>query len=183
MRSNVMISHRAWQLAVGPFMDRSGASAVIIALALSIIIGFAGLGTEVASWYLIKRSMQGAVDTAAATAAAELAASSSATSAQMTSAAKSIAATYGFVDGTASTTVAVNNPPATTTGLANCSSPFAGFNCYVEVIVTQPQTPRSRRSSCPRDRQSKPELSRLPTPQRPPMVASSRLARRPMPST
>jgi hypothetical protein len=58
----------------------------------------------------------------------------------MTSAAKSIA-TYGFVDGTASTTVAVNNPPATTTGLANCSSPFAGFNCYVEVIVTQPQTP------------------------------------------
>jgi hypothetical protein len=24
--------------------------------------------------------------------------------------------------------------------LANCSSPFAGFNCYVEVIVSQPQT-------------------------------------------
>src|SRR5438105_925834 len=55
-------------------------------------------------------------------------------------AARSIAATYGFANGTASTTVVVNNPPATTNGLPDCSSPFAGFNCYVEVIVTQPQT-------------------------------------------
>jgi Flp pilus assembly protein TadG len=141
MRSTVMISRRAWQFITGPLVDPGGATAVILALALTVIIGFAGLGTEVASWYLIKRTMQGAADTAAATAAAELAASSSATSAQMTSAAKSIAAKYGFVDGTASTTVTVNNPPATTTGLANCSSPFAGFNCYVEVLVTQPQTP------------------------------------------
>ena len=141
MRSTVMISRRAWQFITGPLVDPGGATAVILALALTVIVGFAGLGTEVASWYLIKRTMQGAADTAAATAAAELAASSSATSAQMTSAAKSIAAKYGFVDGTASTTVTLNNPPATTTGLANCSSPFAGFNCYVEVIVTQPQTP------------------------------------------
>jgi hypothetical protein len=141
MRSTVMISRRAWQFITGPLVDRGGSTVVILALALTVIIGFAGLGTEVASWYLIKRTMQGAADTAAATAAAELAASSSATSAQMTSAAKSIAAKYGFVDGTASTTVTVNNPPATTTGLANCSAPFAGFNCYVEVLVTQPQTP------------------------------------------
>jgi len=141
MRSTPSISPRVWQLVSGPLGDPGGATAVIIALALSIIVGFAGLGTEAASWYLIKRSMQGAADTAAATAAAGLAADRSATSSQMTSAAKSIAATYGFVDGTASTTIAVNNPPATTTGLAGCSSPFAAFNCYVEVIVTQPQTP------------------------------------------
>jgi Flp pilus assembly protein TadG len=141
MRSTPSISRRVWQLVSGPLGDPGGATAVIIALALSIIVGFAGLGTEAASWYLIKRSMQGAADTAAATAAAGLAADRSATSSQMTSAAKSIAATYGFVDGTASTTIAVNNPPATTTGLAGCSSPFAAFNCYVEVIVTQPQTP------------------------------------------
>jgi hypothetical protein len=141
MRSILSIPRRLRLCFARLLGDPAGSTVVIIALALSAIVGFAGLGTEVASWYLIKRTMQGAADTAAATAAAELAASSSATSAQMTSAAKSIAAKYGFVDGTASTTVAVNNPPATTTGLANCSAPFAGFNCYVEVLVTQPQTP------------------------------------------
>jgi Flp pilus assembly protein TadG len=140
MRCIPSIPRRPYQLVRGLLGDTAGGSAVIIALSLSAIIGFAGLGTETASWYLIKRSMQGAADTAAATAAAELAVNHSATSSQMTSAAKSIAASYGFVDGTASTSVTVNNPPGTTAGLTNCSSPFAAFNCYVEVLVTQPQT-------------------------------------------
>src|ERR1700680_4438380 len=108
----------------------AGATAVIIALALSAIVGFAGLGTETASWYFIKRSMQGAADSAAATAAAELATNSSTTSSQMTSAARSIASTFGFVNGTGSTTVTVNNPPAS-----------GGYDStYVEVIISQPQT-------------------------------------------
>src|SRR5438876_1761262 len=121
--------------------DPAGSTVVIIALALSAIIGFAGLGTETASWYLTKRSMQGAADTAAATAAAELAASSSATITQMRSAARSVASRYGFVNDTASTTVTVNNPPASGTYAACPSgSGFAGTNCYVEVIISQPQT-------------------------------------------
>ena len=45
--------------------DRSGTIAVLLALALSAIVGFAGLGTEVASWYYTKRAMQGAADAAA----------------------------------------------------------------------------------------------------------------------
>jgi hypothetical protein len=118
----------------GVLCDPAGSTLVVLALALSLIIGFAGLGTEAASWYLTKRTMQGAADTAAATAAAELAAATyagtTATSTQLTSGARSIASTYGFVDGTGSTTVTVNNPPAS-----------GGYDStYVEVIISQPQT-------------------------------------------
>ena len=54
--------------------DRRGAAAVMLAIALSGIIGFAGLGSEVAAWYFTTRAMQGAADAAAESAAAELAA-------------------------------------------------------------------------------------------------------------
>ena len=121
--------------------DPAGATAVIIALALSAIVGFAGLGTETASWYFIKRSMQGAADSAAATAAAELATNSSTSHDQMQSAARSISSRFGFANGTGSTTVTVNNPPASGTyGACPTGSGFAGTNCYVEVIISQPQT-------------------------------------------
>src|SRR5437764_14063720 len=53
--------------------NRSGATAVAIALALTAVLGFAGLGTEAASWYYTKRNMQSAADAAAATAGANLA--------------------------------------------------------------------------------------------------------------
>src|SRR6195256_5602401 len=128
----------------GVLRDCRGAVAVMLAIALSAIVGFAGLGSEVASWYYTKRAMQGAADSAATTAAAALAAAtpsgSPVTSTQLTNAGRSVAATFNFANGTASTTVAVNNPPATTANLNACSSPFSAFNCYVEVIITQPQT-------------------------------------------
>src|ERR1044071_3927321 len=53
--------------------DRSGATAVAVALALTAVLGFAGLGTEAAGWYYTKRNMQSAADAAAATAGANLA--------------------------------------------------------------------------------------------------------------
>ncbi|HYU12126.1 MAG TPA: pilus assembly protein TadG-related protein [Stellaceae bacterium] len=139
MRSMLPNPRRPLRLVRNLVADPAGSTAVIIALALSAIVGFAGLGTETASWYLTKRSMQGAADTAAATAAAELAASSSATITQMRSAARSVASRYGFVNDTASTTVTVNHPPASGTYDA-CPSGFAGTDCYVEVIISQPQT-------------------------------------------
>src|SRR2546425_1482833 len=140
MRS-ILSPARPLRLIRGMLGDPAGSTAVIIALALSAIVGFAGLGTETASWYLTKRSMQGAADTAAATAAAELAASSSATITQMRSSARSVASRYGFVNDTASTTVTVNHPPASGTYTACASgSGFAGTDCYVEVIISQPQT-------------------------------------------
>src|SRR5690348_1382452 len=49
--------------------DRSGASAVMIALAMTGLLGLAGLGTEVGMWYVSKRTMQGASDSAAFSAA------------------------------------------------------------------------------------------------------------------
>lgn len=94
--------------------DRRGAVMPFLALALPIVIGFAGLGTEAANWYLTKRTMQGAVDAAASTAAASLAvvraAGGTPSASVLTTDAKSIAAYYNFVDGSNDTTVTVNYP-------------------------------------------------------------------------
>jgi Flp pilus assembly protein TadG len=111
--------------------DRSGAAAVMMALALSAVLGVAGLGTEVAAWYTTKQTMQGASDAAAFTAAT--ARTAGVTAAQLTSEAKSIAGRYGFTDGTSGVTVTVNNPPT--------SGSYAGSSNAVEVIISQPQTP------------------------------------------
>src|SRR5205814_4236670 len=127
--------------------DRRGAAAIMLAIALSGIVGFAGLGTEVAAWYFTPRSMQGAASSAAASAAAELAAAtvagSSITNDQLQHTGRAVSATFNFTNGVSSTTVTVNHPPATTTGLnsANCDSRLTGFNCYVELLISQPQTP------------------------------------------
>jgi hypothetical protein len=91
--------------------------------------------------------MQGAAFSAAASAAAELAAAtvagSSITNDQLQHTGRAVSATFNFSNGVSSTTVTVNHPPATTTGLnsANCDSRLGGFNCYVEVLISQPQTP------------------------------------------
>jgi Flp pilus assembly protein TadG len=144
MSSINRVFRRPARLFAGVLRDRNGAVAVLLAIALSAIVGFAGLGSEVAAWYYTKRAMQGAADSAATTAAAALAAAtssgSSVTSTQLTNAGRSVAATFNFANGTASTTVAVNNPPATTANLTACSLPFSAFNCYVEVVISQPQT-------------------------------------------
>ena len=45
--------------------DRRGGVAIITALAAVVLIGFAGLAIDVASWQVTKRQMQGAADQAA----------------------------------------------------------------------------------------------------------------------
>jgi Flp pilus assembly protein TadG len=110
--------------------DGAGAAAITLAISLSALAGFAGLGTEVASWYLAKRTMQGAADTAAATAASALAAGAS--KAALTQEAQSIAASYKFIDGVAGASVTVNYPPQS----GNYQSSPA-----IEVIVKQPKKP------------------------------------------
>ena len=77
MRTILSILNRPLQVVAKLFRDRRGAAAVLLAVALSGIVGFAGLGSEVASWYYTTRSMQGAVDSAASTAAAALASATS----------------------------------------------------------------------------------------------------------
>ena len=111
--------------------DRSGAAAVMLALSLSSVLGMAGLGTEVAAWYMTKQTMQGAADAAAYTAVT--AKGKGASVAQITTEAQSVAGNYNFINGTTGVTVTVNSPPL--------SGSHAGKSSAVEVIISQPQTP------------------------------------------
>src|SRR5215207_4163859 len=109
--------------------DRTGASAVLLALALSGLVGAAGLATEAASWYAEKRAMQGAADAAASTAAAALAAGAKSPS-TLTGEAKSVTSAYHFADRSNGTAVFVNYPPQSGDYQ---SSPA------VEVLISRPQ--------------------------------------------
>jgi Flp pilus assembly protein TadG len=124
------------QLAGRAARDPSGTISVMAAMSLTALIGFAGLGTEVSYWYVQKRDMQSAADSASFSAMAAVKAGETITSGAPASgtpvdAAKATAAQYGFVDGTNGVTVTVNNPPA--------SGPNSSNNNAVEVIITQPQ--------------------------------------------
>ena len=110
--------------------ERAGGATIVFALSLPAIVGFAGLGTEAASWYLTKRTMQGAADTAAAAAGTALSAGTSSVSA-LTSEARSIAARSNFVNGSNGTTVTVNYPPS--------SGSYQGRADAVEVSISKPQ--------------------------------------------
>jgi Flp pilus assembly protein TadG len=109
--------------------DREGGVAVLTAMSLTSLLGFAGLGTEATLWYVAKRNMQGASDAAAFTAKTASIAGQGST--QFTAAAKAVAAQYGYVDGNNGIVVAVNNPPL--------NGAFAGNASAIEVVITQPQ--------------------------------------------
>lgn len=129
------------------FRDRRGATAVILALALSGIVGFAGLGSEIAAWYLTTRAMQGAVSSAASSAAAELAAGAVSgtvpSNDQLTHTGRAVSATFSFTNGVSNTTVTINRLTDTGTGLpSNCDARLTTvgtYGCYVEAIVQQQQ--------------------------------------------
>jgi Flp pilus assembly protein TadG len=108
--------------------DSSGAVTVTLAVTFTMLVGFAALGTEVAEWYSIRRTMQGAVDSAAYSAAL---AKYNGASTAYTSEATSVAASYGFVDGSNGVLVTVNSPPA--------SGNHTSDSHAVEVIVSRPQ--------------------------------------------
>jgi Flp pilus assembly protein TadG len=105
--------------------DCRGVTSTLMALSFMGMLGFAGLATEVGLWYVKKRSMQSAADSAAFSAAIALSTGNASTEAQ------SVAGTYGFVDGSGGTTVTVNNPPT--------SGPNTSASA-VEVTISQPQT-------------------------------------------
>jgi hypothetical protein len=110
--------------------DEAGVTAVLTGLALTILVGAAGLAVDVGYWQLNQRNMQGAADQAAF-AAAHVAANG-ATSTVATTTAKGVAAQFGFVDGQNSVTITVNNPPTQ-------SSCCNGVSTDWEVIVQQTQ--------------------------------------------
>ncbi len=107
--------------------DRRGATVVTMALAMTVLLGFAGAGVDVAVWETTKRDMQGAADQAAFSAAITAGAGSQ----HAITNAKAITANMGFVDGQQGATIIVNNPPS--------QGSFSTNNLAWEVIVRKPQ--------------------------------------------
>src|SRR2546425_9996961 len=103
--------------------DQSGSYVILSALLMPVLVGTAGLGTEVGWWYYKHKNMQSAADSGAVSAATA--------GSNLNAEANAITASYGYANGVSNVTVAVNQPP-TTGGYS--SNPQA-----IEVIVSQPQ--------------------------------------------
>jgi Putative Flp pilus-assembly TadE/G-like len=117
-------SHRAIMLRLLS-QDESGVVAVVMALALTAVIGMAGLAIDIAMWYRSNRAMQNAADSAA------IAAALNGTNSYQDEA-KAIAARYGFVDGVNGVAV---------TALNNQACPDGATDCFL-VTVAQNSVPR-----------------------------------------
>mgnify|MGYP003392990739 CR=1 FL=1 len=91
---------------------------------LPIVIGMVGLGVETGSWYLSKRNLQTAADTAALSGARET------TTAKRTSAAQYSVTQNGFPSGSG-VTVTVNNPPL--------AGGYTSDSNAVEVVLSKQQ--------------------------------------------
>ena len=112
--------------------DRSGATAVIVALSAPILLAMAGLGVDAGFWYTIKRQNQSAADAAAISAAYEVA---YATGNQL-AAATQAATANGWVNNT--------NPPAGLTPIQvyyPCTSSTCTFAAGGIQVVLQQQQP------------------------------------------
>jgi len=112
--------------------DSSGAAGVTLGISLVVLMGFVGLAVESSNWLVIRRTMQGAADSAAFSAAVAL--GQSEPIASYTSEATSVAATYGYANGTNGVTVTVTSPPT--------SGSYADNTSAVQVTISQPQTVR-----------------------------------------
>ena len=106
--------------AAGRFLRRfrkgsGGNIAIMSAIVLPVVLGFFGLGTEGAAWFLTNRSEQNAADSAAIAAASNAGADYAAE-------AKAVAAQYGFTDGQNGVTVTALNSQLCPDGTSNCYS-------------------------------------------------------------
>jgi Flp pilus assembly protein TadG len=107
--------------------DKKGATAVVMALGATAIIGITGLAIDVASWEVNLRKLQGAADQAALAALTVANAGG-----DKTTEAKAVAATDGFVDGQGNVTVTVNQPPS--------QGSHTTISSALEVVITQSQS-------------------------------------------
>jgi hypothetical protein len=120
---------RASRFCARVWRSDSGSVAVMVALMLAMLIGFAALGTEVVYALFKQRQMQATASSAALAGATAL---MTGHPADLTVEARAVAATAGFTTGVAGATVTVNHPPL--------SGVNAGNTNAVEVVVGQPQT-------------------------------------------
>ena len=110
--------------------DEKGIIIVMFALMLPLLVGFVGLGVEVAFWFTLKRDLQAAADAAAVAGSYELA---EGRSSSITTAATREAASNGWE--AAGGSIAVNNPPT------NASYPtYLANTDAVEVELTRSET-------------------------------------------
>jgi Flp pilus assembly protein TadG len=110
--------------------DQSGNYAVLTALTTPVLLGIAGLGTEVGVWSVKHQTMQSAADSGAVSAA--VAYYIQGNNSNLSVQANAVASPYGFVNGSNGVTVTVNQPPKSGTHTTTAGA--------VEVIITQPQT-------------------------------------------
>src|SRR5450759_1639942 len=103
--------------------DQSGSYVIVFALVMPVLVGTAGLGTEVGWWLYTHKNMQSAADSAAVSAATA--------GGNLNAEAGTVTALYGFTNGTQNVTVTVNQPPST--------GNYASTSQAVEVIISQPQ--------------------------------------------
>lgn len=106
--------------------DESGATAVSVAVMLTVLMGFVGLGVDIGYGYNARRGLQNAADSAAFSAATSVAAGESRPSDQ----ARAVAGRYGLVHGRNGVLITVNTPPA--------SGPRAASHRAVEVVIERP---------------------------------------------
>ncbi|QQS12035.1 MAG: hypothetical protein IPK81_21330 [Rhodospirillales bacterium] len=106
--------------------DTSGASMILVTLALPVVVGGLGLGVDVAMWYGEKRAVQQIADTASLGAARAM--RDGATLDVARTVAINDAARNGYVAGV-NATLTVNSPPT--------SGPNMGVAGAVEVLVTR----------------------------------------------
>ncbi len=106
--------------------DQSGSYVILSALLMPVLVGTAGLGTEVGWWYYKHKNMQSAADSGAVSAATAVTAGT-----DLLSEANAVTASYGYANAVSNVTVAVNQPPKTGNYTSNPQA--------VEVIVSQLQ--------------------------------------------
>ena len=109
--------------------DQSGSYVIITALLLPVLVGFAGMGTEIGLWFYKHRFLQNTADSAAVSAATAY--SYGGSSSDMTVQAQAVTASYGFVHGVKDVVVTVNRPPK--------SGKYTAMLDAIEVIVQEPQ--------------------------------------------
>ncbi len=110
--------------------DESGSYAVMAAVLMPVVIGAAGLGTEVGLWLYQGQNLQSAVDSGAISAAV---AYYQGASSNLETEASAVMATYGVVaSDTSGATITVNRPPT--------SGNYTTTANAVEVIAQRPQT-------------------------------------------
>lgn len=86
--------------------DQSGSYVILSALLMPVLVGTAGLGTEVGWWYYKHKNMQSAADSGAVSAATAVTAGT-----DLLSEANAVTASYGYANALSNVTVTVNQPP------------------------------------------------------------------------